>query len=790
MTPAGVPDAVRTAGAAPARPPGWAIWEHASEAGRGWALGLLAVSVYLPALAGGFVWDDWGFVHEPLIRRWHGLGSIWFSPSDHEGEGHYWPMVYTTFWIEHKLWGFRPFGYHAVNLVLHAVNTILVWRLLLRLGAPGAWLAAAVFAVHPVHVESVAWIIERKDLLSGLFCLWAAHAWLRHGDAPAPRTLLLSLALFAAALLSKSMAVTLPATFALLAWWRRGRVTWRDVRRLAPFCALAAGLVAWDLTLYRDQNEYAFDYSLTERALIAARALWIYVGQLAWPAELPVLYPRWEVRAGDIRGWLALSGLAGVAAALWQGRRRMGRGPFAAAAFFMVTLSPVLGFVDFSFMRAAFVADRFAYLASIGPLALAAAGAAWGLRRLDGAGHVAAVVAICGLLAAASALTWRQAQVYRDDLTLARHTAAVAPEQYFGQLRLANQLIGSGDDDRALAAGRRAVRLAEGRRGTDLAAARHTLGNAWLARDRPAEAERVFRALATGAREGSERHRAYRLDVARALARQARYESALGIYREVLANQPGHYDAHVGQGQALLESGRFAGAAHAFRQALPLVRDPTHEPPLHRLLAEALRKQGRLEDALAHLDEALRIHPRNLWVLLDRAAAGAAGRSAAPAAGVWLDRALETAQSAVTREPHSPLARVALATVLLRRGEHDAALRAVRQALPLARSSPMRRQAHRLMGEVLEARGDSATAAIHYRAALDRYPLDAEALERLAAIRFRERRHEDARPLYRRLLLARPHDAEVRADVAENLRRLGRHADAADLIRRTTGAGP
>ena len=141
------------------------------------------------------------------------------------GEAHYWPLTYTTFWLEHKIWGLAPAGYHIVNVLLHFFNSLLVWRLLLRLAVPGAWVVAAVFAVHPLHVESVAWIIERKDVLSGLFYLAAVLVWLRFLEQPRPWRYGLALLLFAAGLLSKSIVVTLPAALLILQWWKEGRIT-------------------------------------------------------------------------------------------------------------------------------------------------------------------------------------------------------------------------------------------------------------------------------------------------------------------------------------------------------------------------------------------------------------------------------------------------------------------------------------------------------------------------------------------------------------------------------------
>ena len=128
-------------------------------------------------LWGGLIWDDHIWSQSRAVREWSGLSTIWSWPPRIEREAHYWPLTYTTFWLEHKIWGLAPAGYHVVNVLLHLLNSLLVWRLLLRLAVPGAWVAAAVFAAHPLHVESVAWIIERKDVLSGLFYLTTVLVW-------------------------------------------------------------------------------------------------------------------------------------------------------------------------------------------------------------------------------------------------------------------------------------------------------------------------------------------------------------------------------------------------------------------------------------------------------------------------------------------------------------------------------------------------------------------------------------------------------------------------------------
>ncbi len=788
-----------------------ALWAQASEGRKGRGLVLLAIVVYFPAFFGGFVWDDWIFVTEPLVRRLDGIVSIWLSPSELKGEGHYWPVVYTSFWIEHKLWGLNPAGYHAVNIMLHALNSVLVWRLLLRLRVPGAWLVAAVFAVHPVHVESVAWIIERKDLLSALFYLGAVHVWLRFTETPSSGRYLLCLAFFAAALLSKSIAVTLPAVLPLLQWWREGRVTRRHVVCLAPFFALSFVIALADLAFYRSQTLHLFDYSLVERALIAARALCIYAWQLAWPAYLPVLYPRWEVYSSDILGWLAIAALVALVAVLWFARGRIGRGPLAGVLFFVLTLAPVLGFVDFGFMDIAFVADRFQYLASIGPLAVVIGFAVQWVRRIQPQGNGGAMVVVGATLAALGTLTWGQSAVYRNDLTFARHVVALNPQHHFGQAFLSYALRADGRDEEALAAAKRAIELSQGLRGINSALGPLALGSVLLAQDYPAEAEAAFRrALTLWTRSP---RTAPRLEVARALALQARYKESLALYREILVDDPGNDLAHLHKGLISLESGQYEAAIEPFRRALAVVRHPDTEPALHTLMGEALRKLGRFDAAAAHLDRGLASRPGHVRILLARAdleldrqraadpstgagevavAQGPAVSADAGASGAdaWLAEARERCDALIAQEPEHPLVRVLFGSVLLRMKQYGAAAAALDQAFALAPSRPVAREAHRVLGEVREKQGRTGDAARHYQGALDIDPLDAEALERLAGLHLREARHRDALPLYRRLVKATPFVARAHLQLGRTLHRLGRLAEALPALDRALELAP
>ena len=341
---------------------------------------LLVCLAYLPALRGGFVWDDdsWTTNLSALFQDPSGLRLIWFQPTALQ---QYYPLTGTTFWLDYQLWNFWTTPYHVENVLLHALAALLFWRLLLRLQVPGAWLASALFALHPVMVESVAWITERKNVLSLALYLGALLAYLRYaqsvasgtrmpGEVPAGgtkagnstldtrhSTLFYSLAfvLFLGALLAKTATFSLPAAILLLGWWQRGQIRWRtDVLPTLPFFALALGLcavTAWLEKYHVGARGSYFTLTFPQRCLVAGRAFWFYLGHLFWPVKLCFVYPRWQPDPGSGWQWLYPVAAIGTLFTLWLFRRRMGRGPATALFFFVGTLFPVLGFMNAYGMR-------------------------------------------------------------------------------------------------------------------------------------------------------------------------------------------------------------------------------------------------------------------------------------------------------------------------------------------------------------------------------------------------------------------------------------------------------
>ena len=578
------------------------------------ALGLLVVVCYLPTMLwGGFVWDDNTCIKVDPVRDVSGLWQIWLSPSDIEREKHYWPLVYTTFWLEHKLWGFAPAGYHIVNVLLHLVNTLLVWHLVRRLAVPGAWVVAAVFAVHPLHVESVAWVIERKDVLSGLFYLAAVLAWMRFVEQPRPRYYVGSLALYAAGLLSKSIVITLPVALLIWHWWQRGRVTSTDLLRLVPFGVIGLAITVGDLLFYWSGGAVPIDYSLTERTLIASRALWFYAGKLLWPTNLAVIYPLWDIRVADPLAWGYLIVAVALAVALWCFRHQIGRGPLAGALFFVVTLSPVLGFVDYGYMQYAFVADRFQYLAGLGVMAVVIGAATYGVRRLSGLWHKGARIVVAVVIVVLGLLTWRQASIYQDSETFWRHIIALNPQARNAHLNLGSALQKQGRYAEALDATRVAVEQRP-----DYFKTHVLLGAVLTALERFEEAEtHLHRALALDP-QGQGAH----LNLGDVLYKQGRYAEALKTTRIAVEQDPDFFEAHVNLGAILTALGRFEEAETHLHRALAL--NP-QDVDTFRKLAELLMPQGHYEEAIDVLAQAAALDPDSqqaaeLHVLMGQAA--------------------------------------------------------------------------------------------------------------------------------------------------------------------------
>lgn len=415
---------------------------------------VLTLATYLPAIDAGYVWEDDVYVTDNLtLRSLDGLRKIWLEPT---ASPQYYPLVFTSYWIEYHLQGLNPRGYHLVNIALHAITALLVWKTLRQLGVPGAFLAAALFAVHPVHVESVAWITERKNVLAGVFALLALSAWLTYLASARARDTRVALLWFICALCSKTAVLPLPVVLLLITWWRRPDRLRTAIGHLVPFVMIAALFAlqtAWREQMDEQVGESLASFSAVDRFLIAGRALCFYVSKLVWPLDLTTIYPRWQVDASEPWQYAFPITAISIVAILWWLRRPLGKGPLIAVLTFAVGLVPVLGLVDFNFMKLAFVADHLQYLPSIGVLALIASAAvvlATDARsRLNVPSPIPTVLTAVGI-AGLSLCSWHQSQIYLDNSTLWRNNLLHNPRAWWAHHNLGWELAQRGNLEEAV----------------------------------------------------------------------------------------------------------------------------------------------------------------------------------------------------------------------------------------------------------------------------------------------------------------------------------------------------
>lgn len=390
---------------------------------------LLTILAYLPVMRGGFFWDDHALITDnPLVKAPNGLYRFWFTTEAPD----YYPLTFSLLWLEWRLWGNNAPAYHVVNVLLHAVSAVLVWRVLRRLRIPGAWLAALIFAVHPVNVATVGWISEQKSTLSMLFYAVAILLYLEFDEERHWRWYGLSLAAFLLALLSKSAVVMLPVVLLACVWWRRGQVERRDIACTLPFFALA--LIAGISTVWFQYGNAMHWRTVRETGFIGRLAAagwspWFYFFKAVLPFNLNVIYPKWEIDPGRLVSWLPGALLMGCFLVFWRERKSWGRAALFGFGYFTVTLFPVLGFFDQAFYRFSLVADHWQYYSIVGVIALGVAVGERICRKVGGGGGsfikvFASVVVLTTLMVATRA----RASLYADPQALWRDTIAKNPE--------------------------------------------------------------------------------------------------------------------------------------------------------------------------------------------------------------------------------------------------------------------------------------------------------------------------------------------------------------------------
>lgn len=521
-------------------------------------LAFLTLVAYMPAIRAGFIWDD-DVITAPHGIVASGLWKIWTHPV-----GHYWPMFFTTFWLEHHLWGNAAMGYHLTNVLLHIIDSILLYTILRRLSVPGAWLSAAIFSLHPTHVESVAWITERKDVLSGIFYMATFLAYWEYEENKDRKKYIAALILFICAILTKAMVVSLPLIILLCLWWKNKLGKIRDIYPLIPFFILPMLIVTIDVKLEQHAFPGSTGLSFLQRCLLAGRALWFYAGKLVCPLNLMTVYPQWHIDSHRVWQYIYPCLFAAILIVLWLPRKQIGKGPLVGVLYFAITLGPVLGFLDFSFMGNSFVADRYEYLPSIGLIALFSAGIYMMLDSL----LLPSILkpTICILLPLfLGILTWKQAGLYKNMETLFRDNVEKNPRAWVAQYNLATELEKDGKIQEAI--------------------------------------DHYAQSLAVNPID-TQAHN----NIANLYVKQGKFDEAFAHYSKALELKPNFAIAHENLADLLRQEGKLDDAIKQYSKAIELQPDFGEA---HNNLATVYIKKGMLLDAVSQLTTALTINPDN-----------------------------------------------------------------------------------------------------------------------------------------------------------------------------------
>lgn len=679
-----------------------------------WGLLLVAATfaAYQPAWNGKPIWDDAAHLTYPALRSLTGLVRIWTDPGATQ---QYYPTVFTVFWVEHRLWGDATLGYHLLNILLHATAALLLLKTLRTLQIPAAGLAAAIFALHPVQVETVAWISELKNTLSAVFYFGSALAYLRFDRTGNKAAYAIALVLFALGLMAKSVIAILPVALLIVFWWQRGKLSWKqDVLRLLPFFAvgLAAGLfTSWVEKHFINAHGSEFNFSILERFLIAGRAICFYLGKLFWPADLIFSYPRWKISQSIGWQYLFPAAVLVLLGALWV-LQRWARGPLAALLFFIATIFPALGFFDVYPFKYSFVADHFQYLACIGPIVAASVGIHALFRRFRERRLVWERAFCAMLLAALCLLTWRQSRMYADIETLWQTTIARNPDCWLAFNDLGAVLYDKGQADQAIVLFQKSLAIQPNNAETH-----NNLGAALDKKGQLDEAVLQFQNAVALRPDFAEAHR----NLGDILLRKGQVDEALLQFEKAVTLRPDIAKAHRNLGDALLGKGRMDEAIVQFEEALKL--DPAENKARYDL-GIALLQKGQLDDALLQFQQEAALRPdfaetqNNLGYCLFQK-----GR---------LEEAVTHLRKALEIRPDYAEAHYNLGNALLQKGQADEAIVQFQKMLAL---QPGIAVAHNSLGKALLQKARLNEAILQFQKALTLQPGFVEAQKNLATAR-------------------------------------------------------
>lgn len=660
----------------------------------GLLLAALVIVAYLPSLTGEFIWDDdANIIRSGALRTLDGLRRIWFEPGATQM---YYPLTHTSFWIDYHLWGGHTMPYHLENVLLHLLSALLLWHGLKMLRVKGAWLGAALFALHPVQVESVAWITERKNTLSGVFFMGSLLAAIRFwglqrcqgiaggaGNAPSAdekgnatgswKVYGLALGLYLLGLWAKTAIIGLPVVLLLLVWWKKRGLTVRDIALTVPFFIVASWLAFFTILIETKNGAQGerFAFSILERVVIASRGFWFYLGKVAWPHPLMFMYPRWSIHASNPLAYVPLVLLMTMLIILWSKRQTWGRPALVALGVFGVMLLPVSGLFNVVFFFYSFVCDHFQYLALIGPLSLAAAAIMTVFESKPGWQRFLGPVQYGLLLVCAGLSAW-QARIYKNSEVLWRDTLAHNPDCWMAHANLGGYYSRRDLFDLAQLEYRESLRLNP----TNFMA----YNNLGLDAARQGRLDEAMQNYSQALLLHSNYPMAH-YNLGNALARKGKFDEAIAHFDRTLELEPGFAPAFYGRGAALSSKGETNAALRDLQRTLQLQPGYT---PAHLHLARLLTAQGKVDEAIECYHQALAIDPNSVEALTNLGnALVAKGR---------LDEAITCYEAAAQLDPDSPVIHYNWGVALAKQGNRTAAQEQLKLAAQLndrRRAQPM-----------------------------------------------------------------------------------------------------
>ncbi len=562
---------------------------------------IAALWIYSPALHGTWLWDDGLLItNNPNLRGFVGLWNIWFKPASTD----YWPLSWTVLWLEWHLWGHHTLGCHLCSLLLHVWSGCLIWKLLEKLGLKWGWVGGFLFVIHPLAVESVAWISEIKNTLSLPFYLLAFDSFLAAEENQDDfKKLLTSILYYLIAMLCKTSTIMLPAVLLFYCYWKRETISAKDVIRIIPYVAIA--LVLGLITIHFQNSQNSGDSVVEARGLIhrienAGSITMFYIRQFVVPNDLIPIYPGWTLTSASVVSFFVLPFLGLI---LWSRRRKKfawARTAVLGLAFYWLNLVPVMGFIKMSYRSISEVADHLVYLPMIGLIGLVAGG--WELAYRQSPAQIRPFL-IVSIMAVGTLLAWKShayARVFTSEPTLWAYTLQHNPTSWDAHANLGNILLEQGKLADAMDQYEVALKLRP-----EFCVSHCLMGD--VLAQMPGRLPNSISEYETALQLDPDYPKA-RVSLGVALVREQRFQEAINQFREALRTDPLDFRAHLNLAEALeMNSAEIADAVAEYRAALQI--NPHDVAANYRLAVLLSRNPDDSAEAINRLGIVLQARP-------------------------------------------------------------------------------------------------------------------------------------------------------------------------------------